>query len=167
MRWDDERDPLHAGDDQGWDAAGLAPGARGHMATYARAIARSCLAPGVQVVLGPATAWPHQGIATGHPAPLALDVVDLVLGSDCLVVPAERMPSPAARAAASAWESKWLLVAPAVFGSEVLAVGLAALPHGVRPDLPAVKDAGERLAAALAAWSPGQAVAPTAGLIPA
>ena len=167
MRWEDERDQLHAGDDEGWDGAGLAPGARGHMATYARAIARSCLAPGVQVVLGPATAWPHQAISTGHPAPLALDVVDLMLASDCLVVPADRMPSPSARAAASAWDSKRLLVAPALFGSEVLAVGLAALPNDVRPDLPAVRDAGERLAAALVAWGAGRAREPATRRIPA
>ena len=151
LRWENERDQPHLGA-EAWDGTALAPGARGHMATYARAIARSCLAPGVQVVLGPATAWPHQAIATGDPAPLAVDVVDLMLASDCVVVPADRMPSPAARAAASAWESDWLLVAPVVFGADVMAVGLAALPTNVRPDLPAVRDAGQRLAAALAAW---------------
>jgi hypothetical protein len=171
MRWDDDQlhqlHQLAAGHDGGGDATVLAPAARGHMATYARAIARSCLSPGVQVVLGPTTAWPHQAIATGHPAPLALDVVDLMLASDCLVVPAERMPSPAARAAASAWETEWLLVAPALLGSEVIAVGLAALPHGVRPDLPTIRDAGERLAAALAAWDSPIAHGAAPGLVPA
>jgi hypothetical protein len=123
------------------------------MATYARALAQSCLASGVQVVLGPGTPWPHQAISSGTPAPLAIDVVDLMVPSDCVVVPAERMPSPSARAAARAWDVDRLLVAPALYGREVLAVGLAPVGRDIRPDHGAVVAAGRRLAAALAAWS--------------
>jgi len=136
-----------------WEGQELAPGARGHMATFARALAQSCLASGVQVVLGPGTPWPHQAISSGMPAPLAVDVVDLMVPSDCVVVPAERMPSPSARAAARAWEADRLLVAPALFGREVLAVGLAPVGRDIRPDQRAVVAAGRRLASALAAWS--------------
>jgi hypothetical protein len=73
--------------------------------------------------------------------------------SDCVVVPAERMPSPSARAAARAWDVDRLLVAPALYGREVLAVGLAPVAKDIRPDHGAVVAAGRRLAAALAAWS--------------
>jgi hypothetical protein len=135
-----------------WEGQELAPGARGHLATYARALAQSCLASGVQVVLGPGTPWPHQAISSGTPAPLAVDVVDLMVPSDCVVVPAERMPSPSARAAARAWDVDRLLVAPALYGREVLAVGLAPVARDIRPDHGAVVAAGRRLAAALAAW---------------
>jgi hypothetical protein len=136
-----------------WEGQELAPGARGHMATFARELAQSCLAPGVQVVLGRGTPWPHQAISSGTPAPLAVDVVDLMVPSDCVVVPAERMPSPSARAAARAWDVDRLLVAPALFGREVLAVGLAPVGRDIRPDHRAVVAAGRRLATALAAWS--------------
>jgi len=136
-----------------WEGQELAPGARGHMATFARTLAQSCLASGVQVVLGPGTPWPHQAISSGTPAPLAVDVVDLMVPSGCVVVPAERMPSPSARAAARAWDADRLLVAPALFGQEVLAVGLAPVGRDIRPDQRAVVAAGRRLAAALAAWS--------------
>jgi hypothetical protein len=145
-----------------WEGQELAPGARGHMATYARALAQSCLASGVQVVLGPNTPWPHQAISSGTPAPLAVDVVDLMVPSDCVVVPAERMPSPSARAAARAWDVDRLLVAPALYGREVLAVGLAPVAKDIRPDHGAVVAAGRRLAAALAAWS-AEVGAPVSG----
>jgi len=96
------------------------------------------------VVLSRATAWPGHGVSNGARAPLALDLVELMLPSGAIVVPAERMPSPAARAAAFAWQTDRLLVAPALFGHEVLAVGLAALPDGVRADEASVEGAGGR-----------------------
>ena len=98
--------------DMDWDGRELAPGARGHMATFARTLARACLSNGAQVVLSAATPWPRQAISIGDPAPLALDVVELMVASDCVVVPAGRMPSPSARAAAVAWDVERLLVAP-------------------------------------------------------
>ena len=136
----------------GWDGRDLAPGARGHMATFARALARACLSSGAQVVLSAATPWPRHAISIGAPAPLALDVVELMVASDCVVVPAERMPSPSARAAAVAWDAERLLVAPALHRGELVAIGLAALPGQVRPDMVEAQRAGARLGAALAGW---------------
>ena len=137
----------------GWDGQDLAPGARGHMATFARELARTCLSAGAQVVLTRATPWRYQGIAIGTSAPLAVDVVELMVASDCVVVPAGRMPSPTARAAAMAWGVDRLLVAPALHDGDVLAIGLAALPGQVRPDMVEAQRAGARLGAALASWS--------------
>ena len=136
-----------------WDGQDLAPGARCHMATFARELARTCLSAGAQVVLSGATPWPQQGIAIGTPAPLAVDVVELMVASDCVVVPSGRMPSPTARAAAMAWGVERLLVAPALHDGDVLAIGLAALPGQVRPDVVEAQRAGARLGAALASWS--------------
>jgi hypothetical protein len=142
-----------AADGDDWDGQELAPGARGHIVAYARSLARACLSAGVQVVLGPGSPWPRQAISIGAPAPLAVDVADLMVASECVVVPAERMPSPSARAAAVAWGADRLLVAPALFGDELVAIGLAALPGQVRPDLVEAQRAGARLGAALAGWS--------------
>ena len=150
VHWHDERDRA-----DGWPREDPPTGVCHHLATYAWALARACLSPGVQVVLSRATAWPGHGVSNGARAPLALDVVELMLPSGAIVVPAERMPSPAARAAAFAWQTDRLLVAPALFGHEVLAVGLAAVPDGVRVDQASVEGAGERLAAALVAWDLG------------
>lgn len=136
-----------------WDGRDhLAPGARGHMATFARTLARACLSSGAQVVLSAATPWPRQAIGIGDPAPFALDVVELMVASDCVVVPAGRMPSPTARAAAMAWDAERLLVAPALHHGEILAIGLAALPGQVRPDIVEAQRASARLGAALAGW---------------
>ena len=135
-----------------WDGRDLAPGARSHMATFARTLALACLSSGAQVVLSAATPWPRQAISIGDPAPLALDVVDLMVASDCVIVPAGRMPSPSARAAAVAWGAERLLVAPALYHGEILAIGLAALPGQVRPDMVEAQRAGARLGAALAGW---------------
>ena len=135
-----------------WDDRDLAPGARGHMATFARTLARACLSSGAQVVLSAATPWPRQAISICDPAPLALDVVELMVASDCVIVPAGRMPSPSARAAAVAWGAERLLVAPALYRGEILAIGLAALPGQVRPDMVEAQRAGARLGAALAGW---------------
>jgi hypothetical protein len=144
---------LGPGPDVDWDGQDLAPGARGHMATFARELARTCLSAGAQVVLTRATPWRYQGIAIGMPAPLAVDVVELMVASDCVVVPAGRMPSPTARAAAMAWGVERLLVAPALHDGDVLAIGLAALPGQVRPDMVEAQRAGACLGAALASWS--------------
>jgi hypothetical protein len=135
-----------------WDGRDLAPGARGHMATFARTLALACLSSGAQVVLSAATPWPRQAISIGDPAPFALDVVELMVASDCVIVPAGRMPSPSARAAAVAWGAERLLVAPALYRGEILAIGLAALPGQVRPDMVEAQRAGARLGAALAEW---------------
>ena len=64
--------------DVDWEGQELAPGARGHMATFARSLARACLSSGAQVVLSAATPWPRHAISIGDPAPLALDVVELM-----------------------------------------------------------------------------------------
>jgi hypothetical protein len=53
-------------------------------------------------------------------------------------------------------------VAPALYGREVLAVGIAPVAKDIRPDHGAVVAAGRRLAAALAAWS-AEAGAPVSG----
>ena len=57
--------------DMDWDGRELRPGARGHMATFARTLARPASPTAVQVVLSPATPWPRQAISIGDPAPLA------------------------------------------------------------------------------------------------
>ena len=75
-----------------------------------------------------------------------------MVASDCVIVPAGRMPSPSARAAAVAWDAERLLVAPALYHGEILAIGLAALPGQVRPDMVEAQRAGARLGAALAGW---------------
>jgi hypothetical protein len=121
------------------------------MATFARTLARACLSGGAQVVLSAATPWPRQAISSGDPAPLALDVVELMVASDCVIVPAGRMPSPSARAAAVAWGAERLLVAPALYHGEILAIGLAALPGQVRPTW-SRRSGPVRLGAALAGW---------------
>jgi hypothetical protein len=131
------------------EAAAPSPRAREQISAYARALTRCCLARGAQIVLGRRTGWHRQVVTVGEPAPLVPEVVDLVLPSYCLVVPVERMPNAAVRAAARTWETDRLLLAPAFFGHEVLAVGLVPVPAGVHPDLAEADAAGDRLAAAL------------------
>jgi hypothetical protein len=130
-------------------------GARRHVTDFARTLALTCLSPGVQVVLAEASGWPGRVITTGQAAPQAIDLAEMMLASESIVVPADRMPSPCARAAAKTWGTDRLLVAPAVFGHDVVAVGLTAVPVGVRPHLAAADAAGERLAAALTAYQLG------------
>ena len=123
--------------------------ARGALTSFARALARVCGAVGAQAVLVPGP-WPRDAVGVGAPAPLALDVVDLLVASDCVIVPTERMPSAAARAAARAWSADRLLVAPALHGDALVAVGLAPLLDSERPDVVGARRAGARLGAALA-----------------
>ena len=144
-----------------WDGRELAPARTGHMATFARMLARACLSNGAEVVLSSSTPWPRRAISIGDPAPLALDVVELMVASDCVVVPAGRMPSPSARAAAVAWDVERLLVAPALYHGEILAIGLAAPPGQVRPDVVEAQRAGARLGAALGGM--GRHAPPPAG----
>ena len=70
-----------------------------------------------------------------------------------IVVQHSKTASWAGRGTLWTWDAERLLVAPALHHGEILAIGLAALPGQVRPDMVEAQRAGARLGAALAGWS--------------
>ena len=121
--------------DMDWDGQELAPGARGHMATFARTLARPACPAAVQVVLERgARRGPTRPSASATPAPLARrrGRADGRRATAWSSRPSA-CRARSARAAARAWDADRLLVAPALFRARGPRVGLAALPARCAP----------------------------------
>ncbi len=79
------------------------------------------------VLVDPVAAFERPVVTVGPPPGLldTADLVDLVVATEPVVVVASRTHAHGLRELAAAWGTERLLVAPCIFGHELLAIGIA------------------------------------------